>query len=1065
MRRFSGRFAALLGALWLGVGMLMTWGRITTGGTPPYAGPVLNAAAASGPETMLLVRLGIGDREPTAWDGKITVTPGDVKRIEGWRFMAGDAADGAHFTVSTRRLPMQSSAERERGPDAMPMGDNGFFLTLAGDTPQSKIEIATQQGDLAFTLAELPLGKRLHALDGRVEVVRLPSAAKLVSGPAEEDFPAVAVAGDGSAYVAYIAFTHGEGFAVRPVLNEPPKDFDALTAPTGGDQLLLARYQPGKAGAEGHWEEPIPVTAPGQDLYKPAVAVDRAGRVWVFWSANLDSDGRGEGNWDLMARRYDGKAWSEPIRLTNDAGSDIAPAAATDSDGRVWVVWQAFRGDSSDILARRQHDDQFGPVIVVSGEPGNQWDPAIAASASGQVAFAWDSYANGSYDVLIRVAAGGPLGEPLRVAGSDRYEVRPSLAYDNAGRLWIAWEEAPERWGKDFGALEVDGWPLYRRHTVNLRVLVDGKLHCTKGDLTAALPRPFEGRAGRAAAAKADPAAKPQAKAAAKKKAVPRAAGAHEDRQDIRPPASLPRLAADSSGRVWLAVRARTINTRATVGTIWQEFVSSYNGEEWSPAAMVPLSDALLDNRPAWAAFRDGRLLLVSASDGRHASIQGLAQTGAAAATKPKAKGKGQGQGKAKAKRTAEAVARGRDLVNYDLATAWLPGSTEPARQPALEPAADTAPMAVPGYVAKERDDVRRIREFRTKLGDQTLRIVRGEFHRHTEISGDGGGDGTLQEMWRYGLDAAAMDWIGNGDHDNGNGREYTWWLIQKTSDIFTVESAFTPMYTYERSVGYPDGHRNVVFARRGIRTLPRLQNGLGRAMDDEPAQPRPPTPDTQMLYAYLRAFEGVCASHTSGTNMGTDWRDHDPVAEPFVEIYQGDRQNYEMPGAPRSNTEDYSIGGWRPLGFVSHALQRGHRLAFQASSDHVSTHMSYCNVFVDEPTREAIVRAMRQRRVYGSTDNIIADVRCGEHFMGEEFALDGPPTFTIRLWGTAPFQRIHLIRNNQYVYSAQPLRAEVELRYTDTNPPKGTNYYYVRGEQEDGELVWVSPMWIRNGE
>ena len=50
-------------------------------------------------------------------------------------------------------------------------------------------------------------------------------------------------------------------------------------------------------------------------------------------------------------------------------------------------------------------------------------------------------------------------------------------------------------------------------------------------------------------------------------------------------------------------------------------------------------------------------------------------------------------------------------------------------------------------------------------------------------------------------------------------------------------------------------------------------------------------------------------------------WRDNDPQVEPVVEIYQGDRQNYEMPGAPRSNIEGDSIGGWRPLGFVSLAL------------------------------------------------------------------------------------------------------------------------------------------------
>ena len=36
------------------------------------------------------------------------------------------------------------------------------------------------------------------------------------------------------------------------------------------------------------------------------------------------------------------------------------------------------------------------------------------------------------------------------------------------------------------------------------------------------------------------------------------------------------------------------------------------------------------------------------------------------------------------------------------------------------------------------------------------LRIVRGEFHRHSEISMDGGNDGTLLDQWRYAIDTAA---------------------------------------------------------------------------------------------------------------------------------------------------------------------------------------------------------------------------------------------------------------------------------------------------------------------
>src|SRR5260370_24932127 len=124
-------------------------------------------------------------------------------------------------------------------------------------------------------------------------------------------------------------------------------------------------------------------------------------------------------------------------------------------------------------------------------------------------------------------------------------------------------------------------------------------------------------------------------------------------------------------------------------------------------------------------------------------------------------------------------------------------------------------------------------------------------------------------------------------------------------------------MFNYERSVQYPEGHRNVILAQRGVRTLPRL---LPRSTEE----PRVSSSDTRMLYAYLKYFDGIVASHTSGTSMGTDWRDNDPLAEPVVEIYQGDRQNYEKADAPRANSEKDSIGVWKPKRFVSLALESG---------------------------------------------------------------------------------------------------------------------------------------------
>jgi hypothetical protein len=196
---------------------------------------------------------------------------------------------------------------------------------------------------------------------------------------------------------------------------------------------------------------------------------------------------------------------------------------------------------------------------------------------------------------------------------------------------------------------------------------------------------------------------------------------------------------------------------------------------------------------------------------------------------------------------------------------------------------------------------------------------------------------------------------------------------------------------------------------------------------------------------------------------MGTDWRNNDPVYEPAVEIYQGERQNYEMPDAPRSNNAKDSIGGWRPKGFVSLALEMGYKLAFLASSDHISTHTSYCNLLVTEPTREAVQKAFLQRHLYGATDHILAEFKSGPYIMGDSFDTKTAPQFQVRLAGTAPFKKVHVIKDNRYVFSIDPGKPDVSFSWRDNEPTPGkVSYYYVRGEQTDGEIVWVSPMWVK---
>ncbi|MEO6739954.1 MAG: DUF3604 domain-containing protein, partial [Chthoniobacteraceae bacterium] len=741
----------------------------------------------------------------------------------------------------------------------------------------------------------------------------------------------------------------------------------------------------------------------------------------------------GKPNFDIWARSLKDGKLSEPIQISNSPESDVWPVAATDSQGEVWVAWQGARERTFRIIERHRTKDGWSTERQVSPQKGNCWAPAIAVkriwpdeiitkTPGTRVAIAWDTYDKGDYDVWVREFHGGEPKPARPVANTPDYEARPALTYDRDGALWVSWEKSGPTWGKDWGALVKDkGIGLYRDRQIGLAVLKDGKWMQPAAGFESALPGAVKRKNQKNVRV---PALEPGGES--------RKAGEEAEAAKNFAHNNLARIVADSTGRVWLFARARQNDFRSPLGSLWLNWATYLDGDHWVGPILVPHSDNLLYNTPVVLASPQGGLVILHSTDHRQ-DRHVVKKAGAGNAS----------------------LESGSDPFDNDLYVSRLtaPAPAQAAKLIAAKspPAEDAAPS--PATVG-ERADIARCRDYRAKIGGKELQILRGEFHRHTEISGDGGNDGPLEDMWRYAVDVAAMDWLGCGDHDNGGGREYPWWLTQKTTDAFLLPGAFDPMYTYERSVRYPEGHRNVVFARRGIRTLPRLPK-------TEEATPGH-APDTQMLYKYLRHFDGVCASHTSATDMGTDWRDWDAEREPMVEIYQGARQNYERPGAPRCPTENDAIGGWRPKGFVNLALQKGYKFSFESSSDHGSTHISYALVYAEENTREAIVAAMKKRHTYAATDNIVADFRCGEHMMGDEFTTAEAPKFRIHLEGTAPFSKVVFVKDDVEVFTATPDKAQCDVEWTDPQPTTGkTSYYYVRGEQKDGELVWASPMWI----
>jgi hypothetical protein len=977
------------------------WSRIaiilTAAGVPMHA------------DVGIRVLFGLTDKDPAKWDGSAVVERGRITKIDPWRFSKDDEiTSNTSWKASTASLMVRTAAEKR------PVVDNGVILWLNGEDENTKVTIKTAQGEFTLRLGDLPYGTFVHVLDGRVAADRVPPSWQLTNNLDEQDYPVTAATPGGDVWLAYLEFRHNPDHnKLRAPLTEAPTDFKAYAAPTGGDQVFVKRF------AQNQWSEPIAITPPGGDLYRPAIAVDGSGRAWVFWSANQ------KGNFDLWARPVTGAAPGKPVRISDAPGSDVFPAAATDAKGRVWVAWQGWRQGRAAIFAATQQGNSFSAPAEVSRSTADEWNPAIAADSAGRVTIAWDSYRNGSFDVYARTAgAPGQWGQEIPVAATARYEAYPSIAYDRSGRLWIAYEEGPEGWGKDFGAYRSSGVSVYFARAVRLVGLdQSGRLFRPDADPGVALPGLADSR---------EDVASRQSQLTGWETPDAQRYTRREPNAHPMPPGeprnTLPRLQVDASGRIWLAVRSSQPTLWNPIGTGWSEYVASFDGKSWTGPIYLFRSDNLLDNRPALVSTHPGELLVVESSDYRR-EIQLLTK---------------RGWDTSQIRTTGIA-----DPYNNDLYASAV--SLPPAAGPTAvrDLGAPPAPTLVSGET--QTAAISKVRGYR-EAGD--LKLVRGEFHRHSEISYDGALDGTLLDQWRYILDAAALDWVGCCDHDNGGAREYTWWTEQKLTDIFYTPGKFTPMFSYERSVQYPEGHRNVIFAQRGIRPLPRLP----KTADDYAGH----APDTQMFYRYLKFFGGITASHTSGTDMGTDWRDNDPESEPVVEIYQGMRQNYEMPDAPRANNAQDSIGGWRPKGFVNLALEKGYQFGFEASSDHVSTHMSYTVVIVKDNTREAILEALRQRHVYAATDDILADVRSGSHVMGDVFASPVAPELHVKLSGTAPFAKVQVIKDNQYVYATEPGAKDVEFSWRDNAVERGkTSYYYVRGEQQDGEIVWASPFWI----
>ena len=122
--------------------------------------------------------------------------------------------------------------------------------------------------------------------------------------------------------------------------------------------------------------------------------------------------------------------------------------------------------------------------------------------------------------------------------------------------------------------------------------------------------------------------------------------------------------------------------------------------------------------------------------------------------------------------------------------------------------------------------------------------------------------------------------------------------------------------------------------------------------------------------------------------------------------------------------------------------------------------------IYTPSTARTDIVESMRKRHAYGATDNIVLDVRARdraghEWMMGDSFDAAAAPAIHVKVLGTSTIQSVEIIKDGKFVYLTQPNANTSEFDYTDTSA-SGQSWYYVRVIQNDRNMAWSSPIWVK---
>ena len=332
-----------------------------------------------------------------------------------------------------------------------------------------------------------------------------------------------------------------------------------------------------------------------------------------------------------------------------------------------------------------------------------------------------------------------------------------------------------------------------------------------------------------------------------------------------------------------------------------------------------------------------------------------------------------------------------------------------------------------------------------------------GDIHAHTKYSD---GMGTPEEAISFARDITRLDFAAITDHDDIGPylSDEEWKDTKKVIARFNVPNKFVTFLGYEYRSDLAD--MNIYYP-----------NNEGKLMCGKKKEWN----KASKLIPVIAQKGGMIIPHM---HFGSDWSGYIPTIYRVMEIYS-QHGNAEYIGCPRQipylNNQLQKGNEGNINTTFQEILSIGMKMGVTAGSDSHAGRPGLSNwsrvtrtynggltaVFAKEKTRESIWKAIYARHCYATTGTrIYLEFSINGYPMGSELNAN-KRKLDIYCIGTYFAFQVEVIKNNRTIHRTESNSLECSFSFDDILE-REEDFYYIRIIQQDKEMAWSSPIWVR---